>query len=305
MQSDPFTNFLTFLFLNWLQILSLGILWITLVIVYWLLRNVLRRGVRKSGAQPTVLRGLMVALALIFVYIALNGLFIFLPDIYGQFSVILGTSALIIGAAVGIAIGQAAQNFVSGLYVLFTQPFRIGDLVRVGAVEGIVQEISTNYTKILEMTSGNSVKIPNVTVLNSQVISFRLTKEDLDEVQAELEAGGAELFQKVKSALEEKSLVRFTLNLNLSPRNRDPRPLRLAFDEVCRQWTNTFGFQPLHLIGESQSQGGALLYQFSIYAKEPRTIFKYRSNFMDDILDAAAQTQEDLGKQTDKKRGSK
>lgn len=53
------------------------------------------------------------------------------------------------GAAVGLASTQTIGNFIAGLYLLAARPFKVGDYVRLGTIEGVVQEITINYTKIL------------------------------------------------------------------------------------------------------------------------------------------------------------
>ena len=48
------------------------------------------------------------------------------------------------GAAVGFASTKTIGNFIAGLYLFMVRPFKVGDYVLVGAVEGIVKEITIN-----------------------------------------------------------------------------------------------------------------------------------------------------------------
>ncbi|MDH7564460.1 MAG: mechanosensitive ion channel [Candidatus Bathyarchaeota archaeon] len=73
------------------------------------------------------------------------------------------------GAAIGLASTQTIGNFVAGLYLLAARPFKVGDYVRLGTVEGVVQEITINYTKVL--TIGNNV----VSVANLQILQRDIT----------------------------------------------------------------------------------------------------------------------------------
>ena len=73
------------------------------------------------------------------------------------------------GAAVGFASTKTIGNFVAGLYLFAIRPFRVGDYVRIGTVEGIVEEITINFTKVL--TQGNNVVI----ISNLQVMSRDMT----------------------------------------------------------------------------------------------------------------------------------
>lgn len=47
-----------------------------------------------------------------------------------------------------VSLRSMASSAVSGLYILLTQPYSIGDRVRVGEVEGVVQEIDVFTTRI-------------------------------------------------------------------------------------------------------------------------------------------------------------
>jgi small-conductance mechanosensitive channel len=85
---------------------------------------------------------------------------------------ILSISA-IAGAALGFASQKTLGNFLAGLFLLAARPFRVGDYVRLGTVEGVVQEITLNYTKVL--TIGNStVSISNLQILDRDITNFVL-----------------------------------------------------------------------------------------------------------------------------------
>lgn len=75
------------------------------------------------------------------------------------------------GAALGFASQKTIGNFIAGLFLLTAKPFKAGDYVRIGTMEGIVQEISLNYTKILTM--GNStVSVSNLQLLDRDITNF-------------------------------------------------------------------------------------------------------------------------------------
>jgi small-conductance mechanosensitive channel len=83
---------------------------------------------------------------------------------------ILGGSALI-GAAIGFGSSQTINNIVAGFYVLISQPFKIKDYVRIGSLEGQVEEISINYTSLYTPTF-NILKVPNTQVMSSMVLNM-------------------------------------------------------------------------------------------------------------------------------------
>lgn len=84
-------------------------------------------------------------------------------------SIFLGGSALI-GTVIGFGSSQTINNLVAGFYVMVTRPFTVKDYVRIGDVEGQVEEITFNYTK-LYTPSMNLMSVPNVQVLNSRIVN--------------------------------------------------------------------------------------------------------------------------------------
>ncbi len=58
-----------------------------------------------------------------------------------------------------------------GLYLLATRPFKVCDYVRLGTVEGIVQEITINYTKLFTIAN-NVVSIINLQILQRDMVNY-------------------------------------------------------------------------------------------------------------------------------------
>lgn len=80
------------------------------------------------------------------------------------------SGSAIVGAAIGFGSSQTINNIVAGLYVIFSRPFKIKDYVRIGDVEGQVENISINYTS-LYTPSFNLMRIPNTQVMNNRVLN--------------------------------------------------------------------------------------------------------------------------------------
>jgi small-conductance mechanosensitive channel len=86
----------------------------------------------------------------------------------------VGASA-ILGAAIGFGSSQTINNIVAGFYVLISKPFKVKDYVKIDDLEGQVEEISINYTK-LYTPSFNLLLVPNIQVMNSRILNC--THED-------------------------------------------------------------------------------------------------------------------------------
>jgi small-conductance mechanosensitive channel len=70
--------------------------------------------------------------------------------------------------AIGFAFQNIFQNFLAGLLLLWTEPFRIGDQIRLDAYEGTVEEIETRATTI-KTPDGKRVVIPNADLFTHAV----------------------------------------------------------------------------------------------------------------------------------------
>ncbi|UCG00857.1 MAG: mechanosensitive ion channel [Candidatus Heimdallarchaeota archaeon] len=87
----------------------------------------------------------------------------------------IGAAALL-GTAIGFASSTTIGNFISGLYLLVTNPFNVGDYIMLPdlKVEGIVEEISINYTKIITpqgvQVSINNQKMLGTTIHNTSIM---------------------------------------------------------------------------------------------------------------------------------------
>lgn len=75
-------------------------------------------------------------------------------------------------AAVGVAVGFAAQdilkNIFGGLVIVADRPFQVGDQINVGGTYGEVMSIGVRSTRI-RTPDDNSVSVPNAQVVDSQV----------------------------------------------------------------------------------------------------------------------------------------
>lgn len=84
--------------------------------------------------------------------------------------------------AVGFAFRDIFQNFLAGILLLITEPFRIDDQIVVNNFEGTVEDIHTRATTI-KTYDGRRVVIPNATLFTQSVIvntAFPSRRTDYD-----------------------------------------------------------------------------------------------------------------------------
>ena len=82
----------------------------------------------------------------------------------GQLVSVLGLSSV----AFGFAFRDILQNFLAGILILLSEPFRIGDQIKINDFEGTVKEIQTRAT-FIHTYDGRTVVIPNSNLFTNSV----------------------------------------------------------------------------------------------------------------------------------------
>ena len=243
--TGPFPN------VTWGMILEIIVLVIVAVALERLITRYLRRFAKRTRMAPQVTNGV----ALTFRILILLGVLATLVKIVGVSTDLFLAFSAFGGAAVGLASTQTIGNFIAGLYLLATRPFKVGDYVRLGTVEGVVQEITINYTKIL--TQGNNVAI----VSNVQVMSRDMTNC---------------LYENEK--LETLYCCTFEVGLDHSV---SADKIATIFDEVFKQYDEKLPKKLKYMLLRS----GAFerVYMVYLYVKKPEEVFFYRPEIAEEI----------------------
>ncbi len=88
------------------------------------------------------------------------------------------TAFAFVGGAVAIAVGFGGQdimnNFMSGLILLAEQPIRVGDVVELNGVQGLVSHIGLRSTR-LQTQANHELIVPNHSLLDSSVTNLTLS----------------------------------------------------------------------------------------------------------------------------------
>ncbi len=99
-------------------------------------------------------------------------------DLIGA-SALIGTilgGAGVIGLAIGFAVRDTLENYISSIMLSLRQPFRAGDYVMINAHEGIVVRLTSRAT-ILMTTDGNHLRIPNADVFKAVILNYTRNPE--------------------------------------------------------------------------------------------------------------------------------
>ncbi|UCH81476.1 MAG: mechanosensitive ion channel [Nitrospiraceae bacterium] len=101
----------------------------------------------------------------IFVFVLYFAVLGFILNEFGVSLTAYFVSATIVGLAVGFGSQGLVQDVVTGLTIVFSDIFDVGDMVEISGQSGIVKSIGMRFT-VLTNTMGAEVFIPNRTIAN-------------------------------------------------------------------------------------------------------------------------------------------
>ncbi len=131
-----------------------------------LLRRIVRRSMERAGADVGVMQ-FIDSILKAFLY------FVLVMLIASSFGVDTTSVVALVGSA-GLAAGLALQgslaNFAGGVLLLMVRPFKVGDYIIQGDLEGTVSEIQMIYTYLLT-PDNRKVVIPNGKLADNSLIN--------------------------------------------------------------------------------------------------------------------------------------
>jgi small-conductance mechanosensitive channel len=168
---------------------------------------------------------------------------------------ILSVSA-IGGAALGFASQKTLGNFIAGLFLLAARPFRVGDYVRIGTVEGIVQEITINYTKVLTI-GNNTVSVSNLQILNRDITNYTYESKKSFDIYC------------------------YTFEIGFDHRVSTEKIAEI-FDEVFQRYIHTLPKKPSYML--TRSGAFERVYVVYLYVEHPEDIFTLRPQVAEEVF---------------------
>lgn len=130
-------------------------------------RRLVLRLLRNSQVDP----GVKYAIARISAYVVWAlGLLIGLPLVGIELNSLLVAFGAV-GIGIGLGLQKIAENFISGVLLLFARPVKVGDRLRLGDCEGTVIEIQGRVT-LLRDNDNVVYLVPNSTLISEQVVNL-------------------------------------------------------------------------------------------------------------------------------------
>lgn len=296
--TEPWDILLTPAF--WWFVILITALIIAERIISWVARRTVTRLNLPRSAANNVMIGIRIIIIVIAITAALPLFGVFIPS---ELLVALTAS---LSTAIALFLSFSLQNVVAGFYILITRPFSVGDYVKIGGTEGIVEEITVNYTRIYGPDKV-FVTLPNQRVLQNEIINYRVrerlydiektrnTKKEKPYEQIELEAQeenhtksrgllSKRRIEKLEKSMKLKTLYRYTFDVTVTFDNFHPEKTEATFDKVCKKWKSVFGYEPSYTLWNVQHW---LVYRFAITVESPATkLVENRNPFLHDIFQA-------------------
>jgi small-conductance mechanosensitive channel len=160
------------------------------------------------------------------------------------------------GAALGFASTKTIGNFIAGLFLLAAHPFKVGDYVRIGTVEGIVQEITINYTKVLTI-GNNMVSVSNLQILDRDITNY--THEGKKGI----------------------SLYCYTFEIGFD-HSVSTEKIAQIFDEVFERHMHMLPKKPSYML--TRSSAFERVYVVYLYVEHPEDIFTMRPQIAEEVF---------------------
>lgn len=147
-------------------LIAVAILCVCLVVIHLIQRllvKILRHPRFDPRIQRYILSGSKILLYILTVLIVADSLGLPVASLLALFSVL--------GLAVSLAVQDVLKNIASGLVLIFSKPFQIGDYIETTLGNGTVAAIDLTYTH-LDTVGGQRLLIPNSQISASKITNF-------------------------------------------------------------------------------------------------------------------------------------
>ncbi len=214
---------------------------LVIVLVAWIIKRVgsrlvhqLLKGTVRPDLYPTktdrdkrlkTLDGLISAVVKFAVFVV--AAFMIIGEINPGYTAALFAGAGLITVAIGFGAQSLVKDFVSGIFIIVENQYRVGDVVTIAGASGTVEEV-TIRTTVLRDLDGNAHHVPNglIEVTTNKTIGFsRINEEivvgfdaDVDRVEHIINHVGEEISaltefeKKIKEPIHFASVKGYAIN---------------------------------------------------------------------------------------------
>jgi len=261
---------------EFLGITSVKIFWVILNIFVYVGRTIIIRLVNYIFKKSIIRFLINFVINIIWI-----GFIFILIGVWAPNVVVAIASFLVV--AVSLTFRDRINNIASGMMILASKTFDIGDFIEVNGIQGFVQEIDLNYTKIREL-NGIITNVPNTNVFNAATKKFTQRRSNEISNKEKEEKGVhireyADKFTKIVSKGEK--LTRYIKTIDILSKWK-PDHLEKILSDIFERYKEVFGFKPFYYVNQTFKDRCNITLQ--IVSKDPQLIALYYNAFLRDIL---------------------
>ncbi len=256
------------------------ILKVLIIIVAWIILGFLIRKIqgKLTPTQHNALKTLGRATILLFGILWIGGNEFF-----------IGAAALL-GTAIGFASSSTIGNFISGLYLLLTNPFSVGDYVMLPNLkaEGIIEEISINYTNILtpegihiiianQKLLGTIIKNTEITIPQEAVDKGKITRRDHENDSFDSVNDVVDILRGFRTKfanIEDQKYYLYPLELKINPDKYLHSRIKIVLADSCKEFSSRTDSEISWFMKDRST------YQLNLILANPYAIFDLKSDIL-------------------------
>jgi len=252
---------------------------ILLNVIVYLLRTILLR-ILNAAIKNRIIK-LVASLIINLVWIGF--VFVLLFYISPIFALSIITFLIV---AISLTFKDLISNVASGAIILTSRVFEPGDLIETNGIQGIVEEITLNYTKIREF-DGVLVYIPNSKIFNASIIKFthrklkKIERKRSDQI-SKGEIKHKEYIDQVKYLIKsEVKTTSYTKDIEITAAI-NPITLNEELNKVFNKYESILGKRPTYNVNYTTFDRCNITIR--INSNNPILILEYTDAFVRDLL---------------------
>lgn len=145
-------------------------------ILRWLIKRIVDVNAKKLKVDPTQYSFMKNAISFIVYSIAAMLILYSIPGLKAV-GATLFAGAGIFAAILALASQQAFSNIISGIFIVISKPFRVGDYIELSALHrGTVEDITLRHTVIRDIQN-NRIIVPNSKINSETIVNYHLNDE--------------------------------------------------------------------------------------------------------------------------------
>ncbi|MHA2475221.1 MAG: mechanosensitive ion channel family protein [Promethearchaeota archaeon] len=187
--------------------------------------------------------------------------------------------------AISLNFRKIINNIASGILLLTSQQFDIGDLIETNGIQGVVKEINMNNVKLREF-DGVDVIIPNSNVYGYSIVKFTHGKfrifAPLPKEEFKKKRHYREYIKLINKILSSKIKVTKYVKPVEILGSLDPEKLAEHLSTIFDIYEPIFGMRPDYSIDKTRY--GRVRINLYVLSEKPLVVLNYLDGFLRDIL---------------------